>query len=89
MIRKSKKLFLSFEKSLGTRSGIFKVIIHKSGGEVSLVEQKTIENVSTAYLKFIIIFLRKNLNFFHLHFLQLFSADTTIFKKKKIKPTKS
>ena len=30
-----------------------KVIIHKSRGGVSLVEQDTIENVSVAYLKFI------------------------------------
>ena len=35
---------------------VTKVIIHKSRGEVSLVEQATIENVSAAYLKFIIIF---------------------------------
>ena len=33
-----------------------KVIIHRSRGEVSLVEQDTIENVSAAYLKFTIIF---------------------------------
>ena len=37
----------------------YKVIIHKSRGEVYLVEQDTIENVSAAYLKFIIILLRK------------------------------
>ena len=35
-----------------------KVIIHKSGGEVSSAEQDTNENVSTAYSKFIIIVLR-------------------------------
>ena len=35
-----------------------KVIIHKSGGEVSSAEQNTNENVSTAYSKFIIIVLR-------------------------------
>jgi hypothetical protein len=29
-----------------------KVIMHKSRGEVSLVEQDTIENVSAAYLNF-------------------------------------
>ena len=34
----------------------YKVIIHKSRGEVSLVEQDTIENGSVAYLKFIIKF---------------------------------
>ena len=33
-----------------------KVIMEKSCDEVSLVEQDTIENVSSAYLKFIIIF---------------------------------
>ena len=59
-----------------------KVIIHKSRGEVSLVEQDTIENVSAAYLKFIIIILRKNSNFFQLPFMQLFSAEATISKKK-------
>ena len=30
--------------------------IEKSRGEVSLIEQDTIENVSAAYLKFMIIF---------------------------------
>ena len=40
-------------KKISVRS---KVIIHKSHGEVSLVEQDTIENVSAAYLKFIIFF---------------------------------
>ena len=45
-------------------SQVSKVIIHKSRGEVSLVEQGTIEKVSAAYSKFIIIFLRKKLNFF-------------------------
>ena len=63
-------------KKISVRS---KVIIHKSHGEVSLVEQDTIENVSAAYLKFIIILLRKNLNLFHLHFMQLFSADAKIY----------
>ena len=53
-------------------------MIHKSRGEVSLVEQETIENVSAAFLKFIIDFLRKKNDFFHLHFTQLFSTDTTI-----------
>jgi hypothetical protein len=33
-----------------------KVFIHKSRGEVSLVEQDRIENVSAAYLKFMINF---------------------------------
>ena len=47
-----------------------------------------IEYVSVAYLKFIIKFPRKNLHFFHLHFIQLFSANTTIFKKYKICPWK-
>ena len=41
-----------------------KVIIHNWRVEVSLVEQDTLENVFAAYLKFIIIFLRTNLNFF-------------------------
>ena len=35
---------------------ITKVIIHKSGGEVFLVEQDTIECVSSAYLKYIFKF---------------------------------
>ena len=30
-----------------------KIVIHKSRGEVSLVEQDTIENISATYLKFI------------------------------------
>jgi hypothetical protein len=59
-----------------------KVIIHKSRGEASLVEQDTIENVSLAYLIFMIIFLRKKHIFFYLHFMQFFSADATISKKK-------
>ena len=54
--------------------------ISRARGEVSLVEQDTIEKFSAAYLKFIIIFLRKNSIFFHLHFMHLFSADTTLFK---------
>ena len=41
-----------------------KVIIHKSRGEVSLVEQDTIKNDSAAYLKFIIIFFGNNFFFF-------------------------
>ena len=57
-----------------------KVIIDKLRGELSLVEQDTFDYaVSVAYLKFIIKFPRKNLHFFHLHCMQLFSA--TIFKK--------
>ena len=36
-----------------------KVIIHKLRGEVSLVEQDTIEYVSVAYFKFMIKFLKK------------------------------
>ena len=64
-----------------------KVIIHKSRGGVSLVEQETIENVSVAYLKFIIICLRKRN---HLQFMQLFCAKATIFKKSKLfLPTKT
>jgi hypothetical protein len=39
-------------------SYLTKVIIDNSRGEVSLVEQDTIEHVSVAYLKFTIIFLR-------------------------------
>ena len=45
-----------------------------------LVEQDTIKNVSAAYLNFIIIFLGNNY-FFHLHSMQLFSVDATIFFK--------
>ena len=41
-----------------------KVIMHKSCGEISLVEQDTIEYVSAAYLKFIIKFPRKKYMFF-------------------------
>ena len=58
-----------------------KVIIHKSR-EVFLKEQDIIEYVSVAYLKFIIKFLRIFLNCFHLHSMQLFSADAKILKKK-------
>ena len=53
-------------------SMLVKVIIHKSRGEVSLVEQDTIEYVSRFFFKI----------FFQLHFMQLFSADATLFKKK-------
>ena len=57
-----------------------KVIIHRSCVGVSLVEQDTIENGYVAYLKFIIKFFRKKIKFFFcLHFMQLFSADATIF----------
>ena len=41
---------------LSTGVHALKVIKHKSRGEVSLVEQDTIENVSVAYLNFIIKF---------------------------------
>ena len=58
-----------------------KVIIHKLRGEVSLVEQDTIEYVSYSIKNSIVIFLRKKLQFSHLHFMQLFSADATVFKK--------
>ena len=62
---------------------LFNVIIHKLRGEVSQVEQDTIVIVSAVYLRFIIIFLRNVFNFFfHSHFMQLFSADATIFLKK-------
>ena len=48
----------------------YKVIIHKSRGEESLVEQDTIEKVSVAYLKFIFIILgtifKKKINFLFL-----------------------
>ena len=58
-----------------------KVIIHKLLGEVSLVKLDTIENVSAAFLK-CIFFLNTNLKFFHLHYMQLFSMEATIFLKK-------
>ena len=48
-----------------------KVIIHKSGGGISLVEKDTIEYVSWTIIKFS--------RFFCLHFVQLFSGDATIF----------
>ena len=41
-----------------------KVIIDKLCGEVSLVEQDTIEHVSAAYLRYTSIFLRKKNIFF-------------------------
>ena len=44
------------------------------------IEQDTIDYVSVAYLRFTMKFPRKNLHFFHLYFMQLFSADPT-FKK--------
>ena len=44
--------------------------VHKSCGEVYLVEEDTIECVSVAYLKFIINFLIKSLHFSHLQFMQ-------------------
>ena len=53
-----------------------KVIIQKSSGEVFLVEQPTIDFLPTAYLEFII---ESKKSFLHLHFMQLFSADATIF----------
>ena len=59
-----------------------KVIIHKSRGEVSLVEQDTIECVSVAYLKFIFKFSGKNLWFSHLYSILLFSGNATKFFKK-------
>ena len=40
-----------------------KVIIHKLRGEVSLLEQSTIEYVSVAYLKFIFKFPKKKIIF--------------------------
>ena len=58
-----------------------KVIIDKLCGEVFLVEQDTIEHVSAASLRYTSIFLRKNIYFFHLYFMDLFNADATIFKK--------
>ena len=59
-----------------------KVIIHKSQGEGSLVEQPTIDCVFLAYLKFIFKFLSKKLWFSHLYVMQLFCGDATVFKKK-------
>ena len=55
-----------------------KVIIHKFRSGVSLVEQDTIESVSVAYLQFIIIFLKRKIFSFYLHF----SVDSTVFLKK-------
>ena len=52
-----------------------KVIIHKSRGEVSLVEQETIECVSYPIKKITIVFL--------LYHIQLFSADATKRKFEK------
>jgi hypothetical protein len=59
------------------------VIIHKSRSEVSVVEQDTIEYVSTAYFE---PKKRKKKedksNFFYKRdIMQVFSADATIFKK--------
>ena len=54
-----------------------KVIIHKSCGGVSLVEQDTIEYVSWSILKASLNF--RKLSFFYLHFMQLFSADAKMF----------
>ena len=51
-----------------------KVITHKPCGEVSLVEQDTIECVSVAFLK--------SKWFSHLYSMQLFSADATMFLRK-------
>ena len=56
------------------------LFVHKSRGEVSLVEQDTIEFVTVTYLEFRIIFLRKSLHFYHLHFMQRYSANVTILK---------
>ena len=60
---------------------VSKIVMHKSFGEVSLVEQDTIENVSVAYIKFKMKFPKENLPFFNLHFMRLFSADAKIFLK--------
>ena len=71
---------------------VSKVIIHKLSGEVSLVEQDKIENISysqvfikqTRLIEIIwnsLLFLRFFLTFFQLHFMQLFSLDATIFLK--------
>ena len=57
---------LSDEQNLQQFFPGFKVIIHKSHSEAFLVEQDKIENVSVAYLKFIIFF-------FHLHFIFIFT----------------
>ena len=54
-------------------------MIHKSRGEVSLVELDTIEYVSVAYVKLIINFGDFFWRGSHLYSMQLFSADTTIF----------
>ena len=54
-----------------------KVIIHKSRGEVSLVEQDKIKWVSSVYWKFSFLL-------FHLYSIQFFSADT-----KKNDPNRS
>ena len=62
---------------------VVKVIIHKSRGKISLVEQDTIENVSAAYLKLIINFLRKNFNFFFTFILCNFLVRTLQYLKKK------
>ena len=54
---------------------VCKIIIHKSRGVVSLVEQDTIE-----YVTWPIEFLRKN-QVFYLPFMQHFSTDVKYLKK--------
>ena len=58
---------------------IIKVIIHKSRGEVSSVDEDSIYCVSLHYLT--IKFFKKKLWFSHLYVMQLFSADATVYKK--------
>ena len=56
-----------------------KVIIHKLHGEVSLVEQDTMEFVILAYLESI----SKHSHLYVYCLMQLFSSDATIFLKEK------
>ena len=55
-----------------------KVIMHKSRGGVSIIEQDTIECVLGLFkIKNSLCFFKKKISFFYLHFMQLFSADST------------
>ena len=71
---------------------VSKVIIHKLSGEVSLVEQDNIENISYSQVSIkqahwietiwnSLLILRFFLTFFQLHLMQLFNLDATIFLK--------